>query len=273
MHSLVFGSGSLPCGWAQVHAGQSGWHFSGSIGRAKDVVTVKGIKSPSCFSCPIRMNPELEDDVNRCPLKEERVKWSATKEGLHLETLQVTKPVGWILAQKLRQQIPRERWDKSQRPRHVSSRKGNNICKPHWAVTSEQSWGSWGWHKENLWPCSAWYYDQTLRVLETETGKKDKAQWTIKKRRPHLEPVNTGFMDHHLPCHQWEQQNAKGPPVSSMVVWTSTEDLWSYSKTTRPVKESRTKQYILITKQHKCCEINPHSDTQKAKCITAAPHL
>lgn len=173
MHSLVFGSGSLPCGRAQVHAGQSEGHFSGSIGRAKDVVAVEGIKSPSCFSCPIRMNPKLEDDVNRCPLKEERVKWSATEEGLHLETLQVTKPVGWILAQKLCQQIPTERCDKRQRPRHGKGKR-NNIYKPHWAVMSVQSWRSWGWHKENLWPCLAWYYGQTLQVLETETEKKDK---------------------------------------------------------------------------------------------------
>lgn len=87
--------------WAQVHAGRSRRQFSGSFRRVKDFVTVKGIEAPPCFGCPIRMSPELEDDVNRCLLKDERVKWRATQEGLHLETLQVTEPAGWILAQKL----------------------------------------------------------------------------------------------------------------------------------------------------------------------------
>lgn len=92
------------------HRCSSRWQFSGIYRRMKDLITVKAIKiiqwkaSPR-FGRPIRMSPEPEDDVNRCLLKDERVERGATKEGLHLETLQVTKPVRWIFAQKLHRQI------------------------------------------------------------------------------------------------------------------------------------------------------------------------
>lgn len=50
------------------------------------------------------MGPELQDDVSRCLLKDERVEGNAAEEGLHLETLQVTEALGWAFTKKLHQQ-------------------------------------------------------------------------------------------------------------------------------------------------------------------------
>lgn len=74
----------------------------------KDFITVKVFKAVQrkashCFGFPIRMRPELKDEFNRRPLEDVSVEGSAAKEGLHLETLQITEAVHWTLAQKLRQ--------------------------------------------------------------------------------------------------------------------------------------------------------------------------
>lgn len=49
------------------------------------------------------MRPELEDELNGRLLEDLRVERSAAKEGLHLETLQITKAVHRTLTQKLHQ--------------------------------------------------------------------------------------------------------------------------------------------------------------------------
>lgn len=164
-HSVI---SCFTCFWAGIHAGQSRNEFTWR--KVKDFITVKVVKAPPGCGRPIRMSPELEDDVDRCLLKDERVKWRATKEGLHLETPQVTKPAFWIFAQKLHRQrgIRTDKWDISQ-GLHYSE--GRDINKPQWAGEWEQSWGSRGGRKENLWPCWAWWCGQTLEA--PETGKKD----------------------------------------------------------------------------------------------------
>lgn len=129
------------------HRCSSRWQFSGIYRRMKDLITVKAIKiiqwkaSPR-FGRPIRMSPEPEDDVNRCLLKDERVERGATKKGLHLETLQVTKPVRWIFAQKLHGQKQTDKYDTWEGSQGLKQREENHIYKPQWAVRSEQSWRS-----------------------------------------------------------------------------------------------------------------------------------
>lgn len=49
--------------------------------------------------------------------------------------------------------------------------------KPQSAVRSEQSCRTWGRHNDNFWPCSTWWCDRALWVLETERWSDD----TIKK--------------------------------------------------------------------------------------------
>lgn len=102
-HSPVLCFTGLLWGRAQVHVGRRRRRFGG---RVQELITVKVLKmlqqkASPCFGCPVRMSPEPEDDVYRCLLKDERVEGKATKQGLHLETVQVAKPVCGILAQKL----------------------------------------------------------------------------------------------------------------------------------------------------------------------------
>lgn len=49
--------------------------------------------------------------------------------------------------------------------------------KPQSAVRSEWSCRTWGRHNDSFWPCSTWWCDRALRVLETERWSDD----TIKK--------------------------------------------------------------------------------------------
>lgn len=136
---------------SEVHVGRSrrrfirSWRTNDFI--AEEVIKVIQWTSSSCFGCPIRMVSELQDDVNRCLLKEERIKWRAVKEGLHLETLQVTKPPGWILAQKLHQ-----RMQQMIVTNHGDFSVWDLDYKPQWAVRSEQSCRTWGGHTHSQRP-------------------------------------------------------------------------------------------------------------------------
>lgn len=154
--------------WARIHVGQSRNEFTWR--KVKYFIAVKAIKAPPGCGRPIRMSPELEDDVDRCLLKDEGVKWRATKEGLRLETLQVTKPAFWIFAQKLRRQRG-IRTDKCDISKGLRYSEGRDINKPQWAGGWEQSRASWGGHKENLWPCWAWWCGEAPEA--PETGNKD----------------------------------------------------------------------------------------------------
>lgn len=74
----------------------------------KDFIKVKVLRvvhwqASHWFGFPVRMSTELQDQFNGCLFQDDRVEWSATKEGLHPERLQITKPIHWILAQKLHQ--------------------------------------------------------------------------------------------------------------------------------------------------------------------------
>lgn len=80
----------------QLHFGQSKRRVT-----AIKVIEIFHWKAPPRFSSPIRVGPELQDDVTGCLLKDDRVEGKATEEGLHLEALQVTETVRRAFAKKL----------------------------------------------------------------------------------------------------------------------------------------------------------------------------
>lgn len=72
-----------------------------TLRRLKDSNTVKVLKASLGGGRPVRVSPELEDDVDGFLLKDEGVKGRAAEEGLHLKTLQVPEPSFRVFAQEL----------------------------------------------------------------------------------------------------------------------------------------------------------------------------
>lgn len=90
----------------------------------------------------------------------------------------------------------------------------SNINKPQWAVRSEQSWRLLGCCRENPWLCLTWCCGQAPQELGTAIGE---FQWPTQK---HIALFKAEFMSPYLSRHKWEQQNAKRPPVGSVIVRT-----------------------------------------------------
>ncbi len=86
--------------------------------------------------------------------------------------------------------------------RCINQREEKDICKPQWAVRSEQSWRFWVRRTESLWLCSTWCSGLALQGLETAKRKNAKTNnWHSKTCRankcwvckcsPLLSPVRT----------------------------------------------------------------------------------
>lgn len=83
-----------------THAAQS--RNEVTVRRLKDSSSpVKVLKASLGGNRPIRVSPELEDDVDGFPLKDERVKGRTAEEGLRLQTLHVPESSFRVFAQKL----------------------------------------------------------------------------------------------------------------------------------------------------------------------------
>lgn len=82
-----------------THAAQS--RNEVTVRRLKNSSPVKVLRASLGGNRPMRVSPELEDDVDGFLLKDERVKGRTAEKGVHLKTLHIPESTFRIFAQKL----------------------------------------------------------------------------------------------------------------------------------------------------------------------------